>query len=502
MKKTLAILLVLFSYPFALAQQKDSIGIMYRTYLSDDPLLSTLYKNAFNTHPASKFFSPLPSLSRVDTEGLFSNASHALIPENGQGLLQGSFKANSFVRLSETSSMDGGVQYTRAVKKSVYLNETADYDLLYPYILVDTLGGDMQHESYKFNGSWTHFKNDFIYSVDGMYKATHEYRTIDPRPRNISSDLKIRGAAGYKKDSWSALAYIGYRRYNQKQSVDFVSPLGANTTLFHATGLGHDYYRFRSTGVFASTLYSGQGFQSGFIFDGLIKCGIDYEYITVTRYLSSQNDAPLTSLSIRDWHSFINYAPSKKTAMSINLDYCFRKGKENVIDCAISGIYKNLLSLDMYSEHKFKGNLQLAYCDSDNTIRWNVRPNIGFYYSLENYIYPYSSKNHSIVFSEIETCLSIWHNDWLYDIKLSGAYAHTIKSKINLYNTEEKIYKAYTEKLYGQTGNYTLAQICASAQRALSNELALFIRINMGRMSFGPDHDFVNGYSLTLGITY
>ena len=502
MKKTLAILLVLFFYPFALAQQKDSLGIMYRTYISDDPLLSVLYENAFNIHPASMLVSPLPSISTAAIEGLYSDASRALVPENGKGLLQGSFKANSFVRLSKTSSIDGGVQYSRAVKKSIYLNETADYDLLYPYVLADTLGGDMQHESYNFNGSWTHLENDFIYSIDGLYKATHEYRNIDPRPRDIASNLKIRGAIGCKKDNWSLLAYLGYRKYRQKQSVDFVSPIGANTTLFHATGLGHDYYRFRSTGVFASTLYSGQGFQSGIIFDGLIKSGIDYEYLSITRYLSNQNDAPITSLGINTLHSFVSYAPAEKIAMNINLDYCFRKGRENVIDCAVSGVYKNLLHLDMYSEHRFKGNLQVIYHNSDDTIRWSIKPDIGLYYSSENYIYPSSSKNHTLVFSGVEARLSTLRNDWLYDIRLSGLYAQSIKSKLNIYNMEEKIHKAYTDKYSVQMGDYALAQICASAQRALSSELALFIRLNVGRMSFGLENDLMNGCTLTLGITY
>lgn len=44
--------------------------------------------------------------------------------------------------------------------------------------------------------------------------------------------------------------------------------VGANTALFHSTGLGFDYYRFRSTGVFAATRYDGQGFETGIVGTG------------------------------------------------------------------------------------------------------------------------------------------------------------------------------------------------------------------------------------------
>lgn len=119
--------------------------------------------------------------------------------------------------------------------------------------------------------------------------------------------------------------------------MTFVSNKGANTTLFHATGLGLDYWRFRSTGVFAATRYAGQGFSAGVVGSaakGSVIGGISYEWLSITRYLSNQNDAPLTSLVTGRQDAFVAWKPSDTAALEVVVSHERRDGSENVIDCA------------------------------------------------------------------------------------------------------------------------------------------------------------------------
>lgn len=64
-------------------------------------------------------------------------------------------------------------------------NSSSDYDLLNPYILADTLGGDTHCERYGFQGGYAVSKGKFQLGIEAIFRAEHEYRNVDPRMRGI-----------------------------------------------------------------------------------------------------------------------------------------------------------------------------------------------------------------------------------------------------------------------------------------------------------------------------
>ncbi len=53
-------------------------------------------------------------------------------------------------------------------------------------------------------------------------QGRHEYRSFDPRPRNVSSDIKADFSLGYLSLHGSVIGYAGYRKYHQRQDVSFM----------------------------------------------------------------------------------------------------------------------------------------------------------------------------------------------------------------------------------------------------------------------------------------
>ena len=80
----------------------------------------------------------------------WSKEKNAVMTQNGDGLSLGEFRATSLKMLDRGDAVEGGVSYQRGVKKNVLWNTTSDFELLYPYVMADTVGGNLQTEQYSF----------------------------------------------------------------------------------------------------------------------------------------------------------------------------------------------------------------------------------------------------------------------------------------------------------------------------------------------------------------
>ena len=65
------------------------------------------------------------------------------------------------------------------------------------------------------------------------FRAEHEYRTIDPRPRGIATDLTLRIGLARAYGNYNMGAGIGMRTYKQTNNVDFYNPLGRRSRIPH-----------------------------------------------------------------------------------------------------------------------------------------------------------------------------------------------------------------------------------------------------------------------------
>lgn len=471
-------------YIILLAFLSISIEVMGQSYYESvnkriaiclDEIMNIGTTDAISIAPASMLNSQLPSISSAEIKmnGMWNNKT--IIPENGKSSIYGQFQANSFLRTNRNTAVLGSVQYSKGIKHSVLYNETTDYALLQPYVLIDTLSGNVQFEQYAFHGEWMKRKSNMIYSLGGSYSATHEYRTIDPRPRNIASNFKAEATLGTELDCIEILTSLSYRKYHQSQNVTFMSATGANTVLFHATGLGNDYYRFRSTGIFAATRYIGQGVKAGVtsrFLDKKGQAGVSYEWIGISRRLQNQNEAPISKLQLGILNGFISFRVSEALAFFANYYSEERKGFENVIDCATSGIYKDILPLNMYNETNRVAALKCVFRANE---KYRISPSIEFLNTEMNYVYPSSWLNYSSLAAGVKAgYLSQLKNKWLTDITFHTAYKRNLTDNLKLNNGEKKLIKLYEDKYNVWTQDQLLLTIQGFIQKETDKNTAIY----------------------------
>ncbi len=84
------------------------------------------------------------------------------------------FFASSFLPISKTKTLWGSASYSSKNEKNIRWNETVDFDLIYPYITADEVGGDLKKEIYTFLGGYNkNYKNiDFGVSLEKILVPT------------------------------------------------------------------------------------------------------------------------------------------------------------------------------------------------------------------------------------------------------------------------------------------------------------------------------------------
>lgn len=68
----------------------------------------------------------------------------------GDGEVSGSFAAESYRRLRHGGAVWGEAGYSRGTVRNVVWRSSADYDVVFPYITADSIGGDLFSEEYTF----------------------------------------------------------------------------------------------------------------------------------------------------------------------------------------------------------------------------------------------------------------------------------------------------------------------------------------------------------------
>ena len=175
----------------------------------------------------------------------------------GDGEVSGSFAAESYRRLRHGGAVWGEAGYSRGTVRNVVWRSSADYDVVFPYITADSIGGDLFSEEYTFGGGYGRRGRRAAWGIEGGVRALHEWRTVDPRPRSIAIDLDFRAGAALRAGRYMAGASFAAKVYKQTGDVDFYNPLGVKGE-YHLSGLGAHFARF--TGVDAGSLYRGGGY--------------------------------------------------------------------------------------------------------------------------------------------------------------------------------------------------------------------------------------------------
>ena len=237
----------------AMAQEVvDSAGVMQRVSRSihgTEQLLQLPWNN-----PAVMQFKRNYSLSEVKVG--YNSRSENLAVDVQQGDKDHTlvFDANTYMK-HRNSTLWGEAFYNNGRIRGINWNETSEPQVVHPYVLADSVGGNMNLERYSFMGGWANYNGRLALGASIGYTAGLYYRNVDPRPRNVTACLDAQVGIGYRLwRDYVMAASVNYRKYKQTNNVAFYSELGSDK-IFHLVGFAYDYSRFAGTGIL--TYYNG-----------------------------------------------------------------------------------------------------------------------------------------------------------------------------------------------------------------------------------------------------
>lgn len=257
--------------------------------------------------------------------------------------------AQSVYDLNEVSRVFGEASYEWGQSKEQKWVENADYQLLYPYLTCDTIGGGMRTERYGFRGGYRWQKAHFIWHLALQYRALQSYRSIDPRPKNKVADLQVEGSVGYI-DARYAYSFVGsVGRYKQNNDISFYSEAG-NATVYHLVHTNEDYVRF--AGSFSSSYYHGMTASGAWLMQPArqgVLAGVDYHYMGVTKELNSSTSTPIAKLQTHTMGAQVGYA-APKGRIVLSADYGLRLGTQYIYGDVAGNYYYLLFRSQNYRE--------------------------------------------------------------------------------------------------------------------------------------------------------
>lgn len=375
----------------------------------------------------------------------YKNEDSPFVQQLGKGLESWKLEANSFVVLSPQHSAWGFASYTNGKRKAVNWNSTSDYELLYPYIMADSIGGDLSFEEYRFGGGYgMSLTNKLRLGGKMDFRAMQEYRGIDPRPRNLITDLGFNVGVAY---DISSAYFIGLdatlRKYKQNNSVTFLNELG-KVNEFQMLGFGYDYQRF--SGRETSLYHKGTTYGAEITLfpnrNGLF-VNLSTQASSYTRTATSLNAFPITTLY--KYNNIVDVGHNwniNRIKLWINGSAYLetKKGKENIAGDANSSIYPIIGELEMFKSHDFRTNiyLKMEWKRDSYNLFW-VKPTFGYIDYGSKYQYPANNLDISKAragirigaYNKISSHLSL---NW----NLGVEYSKNIELKYNIGNSASR----------------------------------------------------------------
>ena len=352
-------------------------------------------------NPALHGFEYKSSFSQLSLGIDMQRQSQAFIPEKGTGHTLPFFKVNTYHHLNGHSTVWGDASYTTGKQHDIRWNSTSDYDLLQPYILADTLGGDTRRERYAIAGGYALRLGQWSLGAEMRVRAEQEYRHQDPRMRGIVTDLSMCLGSGYELGRYRLGAVIEGNIYKQTNSVAFYREEGVIPE-YQMTGLGTEYSRF--SGDKRSLYYDGGGVAlmlhaSPFNRNGLYG-DITLDEHCYHRKLAEYNSMPLTDLykehagATIGWEKEVNYT----IAVFGHFDYTRNTGNEHLGGTSDARYFPVIACLTMYKSHRLEAYVGALLGKANRHIILTA----GYTVQSEEYVYPQRQLNAVHLFARLQ----------------------------------------------------------------------------------------------------
>lgn len=461
-------------------------------------------------NPAARFFEYAEAHSEAFVGYGSSRFGEHRILQNGEGTKAWNAEAHSWMLLDRELRIWGRAAYKNSIQKSMCWNETSDFNLLYPYVMADSVGGDMKGQRYEFGGGLAAEKGRFTLGLQLDYRAQIEYRDRDPRPRNIVSDLNFNLGSTYRiMDNYRIGVSVGARKYSQNNDVDFYSQLG-NPYIYTMTGLGNTSARFDASRT--SVDYSGSGYTAALQFFGTQPSGwrinAVYTNLQTVRHLKSDADIPLTELDdgrMKISASYFHKSGNIRVGGALQADCANRKGTENLFDSGNGISYEKIGSRKPYSEKHGNGKasafLEIA---PDGAILFRFRPFYGYgrtkmTHTDNNRRMEYAVKSMG---ADAEIVLSAGGSLWT----LSGGYAYCPAKGYGLsldgLTRSESMKEMYEHNYRTLSDTHSKAHCRLRATFPCAGRISLYGEVKCQYVFYDGFSDANNGLDIRLGVIF
>ncbi|SEO03572.1 hypothetical protein SAMN05216436_12940 [bacterium A37T11] len=184
-------------------------------------------QNEFYESPALKPHQHTFSYSQIF--GQYNDQQNDLyIYQLGNGQKSWQILSESYQKPGKDQALWGKAYYANKKLLGINYNESLDYEIIYPYVMADTIGGDLQSETYFFEGGYANRWKTLTYGFSGGFRGVQAYRDHDPRPKNTVSDLYLKMSVGKMLSPIYEISVdLTGGLYKQRNQLTFVNELGA-----------------------------------------------------------------------------------------------------------------------------------------------------------------------------------------------------------------------------------------------------------------------------------
>ena len=474
-----------------------------------------LVRSAY-ANPAFEKFSGSADLTRLSAGWEKDMQQGTLIPQLGNGAQ--AYRIDADTRVGKGSYVVwGNAYYTQGERSNVRWSESSDFSVVYPYVMADSIGGDMNHETYYFLGGYAKTLNRFTFGLQLDYRAMLEYRTVDPRPRNTVADLNVRAGVVYSVSNTYSLGVGGlFRKYKQNSGVSFYSPQG-KTPVVHLIGMGMRYlgqgsgevvqfYNGNSYGA-SLDLIPSRGYQKK------VGASVSYQRFTFEKGLDGLNSFPLNELRedvLRGDLFYVNdnTGDYKGYGVKLSMLYKNRAGTENLPGNPDNGVYPVLTSMRQYTCSTIGATASVFYAHTlriaNRSVRWSVQPKAGYTSVEERYKIPANSFTASAVSAGVELTAgsrAFFRADKL-TLDFGYTYSRNLTYDLTLNNNGSAGLNATLTDMYSLlASSYSLLQasLCYSYDINRRNTVYLRPQLTYGDFSNGSSRSF---WQLSLGYWF
>ncbi len=397
------------------------------------------------------------SYSQIALAWDYRHQTEAIVEEKGDGFSLPSIGVDTYLHLSDKTAVWGTASYLSGRKRNIVWNSTSDYDLLQPYVLADTLGGDTRLERYAFSGGYASETHHWLLGAEMLFRAEQEYRDQDPRMRGVVTDLTLRLGAGRDICTYRLGAAVEANIYKQTNTVEFYNEEGVIPE-YQMTGLGTEYARF--SGDKRSIYYEGGGMALLLHLSPLHSRGfyadVSLDEHRYHRKLADYNSMPLTDLYREHVGATIGWKrqTEKKMALFAQVDYTKRTGDEHVGGTSDARYFPTIACLTLYKNHLLDAALGALYGHD----HWHVALRAGYRSHTEEYVYPHRQLDYQSAFGELRGQLFIpTSSPWSLKVDAHAAYVGHLDDTVTMpyANMDGKITRMVDHMVTFAKANYT-----------------------------------------------